>query len=196
MRRLLLIFGGVLLVVTAACGVTRSVRAALAQSIYYRTKFGSLSGQFEPEEVERRCLAANRLYRHNYYFSILTAEACYYGRFDRVTGEDKPGRVEIANYWCDAGLRLNNYQQPLRRLKARLLARTSPAEAVAYWRAYVDWHFWEPQNHAVLAELYAGAGDLDGAVAELYWTRGTEHEATARRAIDEAWRRERALPAL
>ena len=102
------------------------------------------------------------MYPYNYYFCIWTAEKAYYTSFE-VDNKEALRRLNIAQRWCNAGLGLNAYNSQLRRLKTHLLEKKSPSEAADYWKKYVEWQFWEPYNHAVLAELYAETGDFDKA---------------------------------
>ena len=176
-----------LLALLAAGGVWHGVRAGLAQALYYRAKYGAV--RHDRAEVFRLCETAHRLYPHNYYFCIWTAEMAYYAR-PGAGPEDDRFLLSVASRWCDAGLRLNPYKSQLRMLKARLLALSSPADGARYWERYVDWHFWEPAHHAALAEFRAAAGDFDGAMESLKWAKGSPYYAAALRSVHDAWQRE------
>ena len=172
---------GVALLVVSVAGLAQSARAGLAQTLYRTTKFG-LVRHAAPEPTLRRAQQAHRLYPYNYYFCIWTAEKAYYERagFD---GREQPARVEAARLWCDRGLALNPFNSQVQRLKTRLLARTSPRDALDFWKAYVDWYFWEPYHHAVLVDLYTRVGALADARDALRWVKDSPHYADASAAV-------------
>jgi len=146
---------GVVLLVLSLAGTVHAVRAGLAGGLSWRAHYGAPKAS--PEEIAALCSKAFALYPCNWYFSITAAEAAYYGAAE-VEGEAKGERLRLAQVWCDRGLAQNPYKSQLRRLKTRLLWTESPTQAIAYWEAYTQWHYWEPYNHATLAELYAQAG--------------------------------------
>jgi hypothetical protein len=187
-RRALAVLGGACLVVLSAAGLVHGTRAAVAQALYHQAKFGSANRYLAG--ILRRCEAAGRLYPWNYYFCSWAAGQAY-ARRDDVNGAQRAARMRAAERWCDAGLSLNPYRSQLRLLKTRLLQAYDLAHAIRHWEAYVDWAFWYPHHHAVLAELYASAGDVEKAAGELRWVRGTRYEARVRRAVREALARER-----
>jgi len=186
------IVAGVIVLAISIAGIVQGSRAGIAQGLYWQAKFGSVKDY--PRDVRlgatlRRCESAYRWYPYNYWFSIWTAETVWHERCDRL-GREVPERVDGAALWCDRGLALNRHKSQLRLLKARLLERDSAARAMRYWEEYVEWQFWEPYNHAVLAELRAKAGDYAGAVAALEWVGGSRHYEQAARMVNEAWNRE------
>ncbi len=173
---------GVFLLVISLAGMRLALRAGTAQAYYFTMKYGSpVADTFQLLEA---CRKAYALYPWNYYFSILAAEAAYSAWEQQRRHDDS--WFHQASLWCERGLRQNPWKSQLRRVQARLLWRDSPREAIRVWREYTDWHFWEPYNHAVLAEMYAMAGDFPRAEAELLWTEGTVEEQNARRAVDSA----------
>jgi len=186
---------GTILLIIAAIGVFGSARASLSYVIYHGAKFTPPRRHERPEAAARRCEAAHRLYPHNYYMCIWIAEKCWYARYD-IDGSESADRVALAAKWCDRGLALNTRKSQLRLLKTRLLAKHSLRDAIAEWKAYVDWHFWEPHNHAVLVGLYAEAGDFAEAARSLEWVKGSKHYAEAHRKLQEAWRKEILRPAI
>lgn len=157
--------GGVLLVLSAA-GVVHGVRASWAANLSRRAQLSATP--LGVDEILASCRKAYALYPWNYYFSIFAAESAYY-RADEVRGAAREARLSQSRLWCDRGLIQNPYKSQLRRLKTRFLWERSPAEAIAYWAAFTEWNFWEPYNHATLAELYAKYGDRRQAEAELRW---------------------------
>ncbi len=178
---------GVGLLAMSALGVVHGSRAALAQDCYRRAKYGAASG-----EVGQILVLARRAYAWypwNYRFSIEAAEKAY--RAAETGGEATRKDLRLqSQFWCERGVVQNRWKSQLRRLKTRFLWESSASEAIRYWEAHTDWQFWEPYNHAVLAELYARAGDFDQAERSLKWTEGTvEYESTRRLVLSEkeAW---------
>lgn len=155
---------GVLILVMSTAGLWYAGRAAWAARLSYRAQHGF--PQPDVEQILDWSQRAFSLYPYNYYLSIFAAETAYYRAGD-VREAARTERLRRAQLWCDRGLEQNGYKSQLRRLKTRFLWEESPAEAIGYWEAYTDWHYWEPYNHATLAELYAKAGDFEKAGREL-----------------------------
>lgn len=155
---------GILILVMSTAGLLYAGRAAWAARLSYRAQHGL--PQPDVEQVLAWSQRAYVLYPYNYYLSIFAAETAYYRAGD-VRGEAREERLRMAQLWCERGLEQNRYKSQLRRLKTRFLWEESPAKAIAYWEAYTDWHFWEPYNHATLAEMYAKAGEFEKADLEL-----------------------------
>lgn len=169
--------------------IVHGIRAGVAQGLYFRAKFGS--DREDLGRIVHGCKTACRLYPANYYFAMWTAETAYY-RWEADKGLDHA--LEAARKWCDAGLRVNHYRSSLRLLKMRLLRMDSTGEATTYWQEYVDWHFWNPHNHAVLAELYADSGRWGKAMQELRWVKGSPYYEHTRRTINGLWREQMKPP--
>ncbi|MCX7591089.1 MAG: hypothetical protein N2255_05615 [Kiritimatiellae bacterium] len=192
MRPFWLVTFSALLLVFSGAGVIHGVRAGRAQVLYHDAKYSIAA--HEPDGILRRCEVAQKLYPFNYYFHIWAAENAWRAYLGAAANEGRTRWLEAARFWCDTGLACNPYRSELRTLKMRLLAMDSVEEAIRYWRSYLDWHFWEPYNHALMVELYAKAGDFERAVAEMRWVRGSRHYEDARRILDEAWAREVRFP--
>ena len=167
------------------------LRAGIAQSLYFKAKFGGDRGDLQ--RIVKHCETSWRLYPYNYYFPMWTAENAYYGW---ESDDDAKGRLETARRWCDAGIELNVYRSALRLLKTRLLRTVSLGQATAYWEEYVDWNFWNPHNHAVLAELYAAGGAWGRAMQSLRWVRGSPYYEHARRSVNDLWREQMKPPTM
>jgi len=166
-------------------------RAATAQWTYFASKYGR-----QPRAVRELLAAARRAHRwypHNYYFAILAAERAHAEAAACAPPDEELWRQ--ARFWCERGLAQNPWRSSLRWLKTRLLWREAPAEAIRYWEQFTDWNFWEPWNHAVLAELYARAGAFEKADEALYWARGAPNYEDVRRAVLEEARRQAAAQA-
>ena len=176
----LAVIGAALLVVSGA-GVVYGGRAAMASRLSCRAQYGSPPAGVE--QILAWCREAYALYPWNYYFSIFAAEAAYY-KADEVRGDARMERLRQARLWCERALLQNGYKSQVRRLKTRFLWEESPAAAIAYWEAYTDWQFWEPYNHATLAELYARAGEPGKAEQSLKWVEGDPSYAQARETVE------------
>lgn len=173
---------GVFLAAVSVAGVWHSVCAGMAQGYYHRAKYGK--PEADTGRVLELCRRAYSWYPHHYYFSILAAEKAYYTA-EAQKGQSRKHRMEQAVFWCDRGLAQNWWKGQLRRLKARFLWEESPSKAIRFWEAFVEWQFWEPHHHAVLAEMYARVGDFDKAEGALVWADGTPEWGAARRVVDE-----------
>lgn len=178
---------GAALALLALAGAAHAGRAALAHAIYHQAKYGVARGN--PAGILRRCQTAHRLYPWNYRFCLWAAEEAFVGRFE-PDGRENAELLAASGTWCDRGLALNPREPSLRLLKARLLALDSPAAALASWREYTTWSYWDPFNQAVLVELSARAGDYEGAMAALAVTKGTPYEKKARESLRAAWQAE------
>ncbi len=177
------------MVLMSVCGTVQAVRAAISYAGYYQIKYGA-----EQTALWQKLDKAEDvydLYPWNYNLCIWCAEHSYYNRFD--DGREQEKLIVSAGKWCDRGLDLNPFKSQLRLLKARLLARESSAEAAEYWREYVQWDFWTPYHHAVLAEFYIDAGKLWEAADELRWLQNSGYYDDISEKIQEAWRKEMQL---
>jgi hypothetical protein len=157
---------GAVVVLLSAVMVVHCGRAALAARLSYKAQYS-----VPPASVEQALAYGHRawaLYPWNYYLSVYLAEMAYY-RAPDVAGDARVERLRQARFWCDRGLAQNFYKSQLRRLKTRFLWEESPLKGLEYWKAYTEWQFWEPYNHATLAELYARVGKFDKAEQSLKW---------------------------
>ncbi len=189
LRRSFLFGSACLLLASATIGLIHAVRATVAQGLYWQCKFGSVSSYpswTRLSATQRRCEMAHRLYPYNYWFCIWTAELAWYSRLD-PHGQEMVETMHVAELWCDRGLALNPWKSSLHLLKTRLLQRRNVADALHQWETYVNWHFWDPYHHAVLAELRALVGDFVGALESLDWVRGSSHYAEAAARIQSIW---------
>jgi len=191
MNKAIHVTAGCLLGLLSVAGTIRATNATRSYVAYHRAKYGCSKGN--SREVFQLAERADRLYPSNYYLCILASELAYH-TYDALDEPERSRRLSAAQFWCDRGLRKNPYKSQLRLLEARLAARESPARAARLWAEYVDWEFWVPHHHAVLVEFLVEAGEFGRAVEELKWTRNSGHHDAAKRAIDEAWRREMSPP--
>lgn len=181
---------GLLLLVVAA-GTIHGVRAAVAQALYYQSKYGS--ARTETTAVLGRADRAARLYPFNYRFCVYAAERAFATCHDGPEALSAP-HTAAARRWCDAGLALNFHSTTLRLLKVRLLEEESAARAAEFLEAYVDWDFWDPYYHAELVRLHAAAGDFAKAFRSLPWVEGSEYYVRSKKVLQAAWQREMAMP--
>lgn len=178
--------------VLSASWALNSARAYTAQAMYFDSRFGD--ARTNVMQIVNDCSLAHELYPYNYYYCWWAAINAYNGHFD-VQEPAGERLLSASKQWCDTGLELNFTNPDLRLLKTWLLERDSKQEAVRFWEAYVDWQYWEPVNHAFLAELYADVGDFESAYRELKLIRGFPEETRARAAVKESWARElRSVP--
>ncbi len=182
---------GALLVALGVFCTHYAWRASRAMHLYHDAKYGA--GAQSVSSVLRAVEQAHRLYPHNYRFCLWAAQQAYQGAAD-AEGEARDQLFRAAENWSGVGLGMNRFNGPLQLLKARLLQRSDPAAAAESWARYVKWHFWEPYNHAVLVDLYADAGNFDGAADALDWVKGSEHYEWALGRLQRAWRREMTIP--
>ncbi len=181
MNRKALLYAGVLLLAVSLLGLIQSARAGVAQQLYRVSKFSNTA---EPlGRTLKNCYTAHTLYPYNYYYSIFAAKKAY-GRWLSSKNEKHYG---ISEYWCKEAYAANPYNREVRELTTRLLAKKSPDLAVESWKIYLDWDFWNPYNHAVMAEMHAKAGNFSLAVASLEWIRGTKYYEPARSKVMEEW---------
>ena len=170
---------GGLLLLGAAGGLVHAARGTVAALNYKAAKYGT--PRPSTEAVLTLCRHAYAWYPWNYYFSIEAAERAYYDS-ERPSTNAAAWRQQ-AKWWCERGLAQNPHKSQLRRLWTRFLWEDSPSQAIAYWSAYTDWNYWEPYNHAVLAELHAAAGDFDRAGRELALIEAFPDHADAAKAV-------------
>ncbi len=172
------------LVTAAACLLilAHAARAAWAQWNYSSLRYGRGAAAPLPDKL-RRGEASFQAYPWNYYLCIYLAEAAWHASGSAAESE-RPFLLDAARKWCERGLALNPYRSQLRWLKTEFLRRESPARALQYWRAYVEWDFWTPHHHAALAELAAEAGDFRQAEESLYWAqRAADYEGVRERVL-------------
>ena len=156
-------FLGVLLLAGSAAGVAHAVSGTVAAGQYFMAVCARPPPA--PETVLALCAKAYGWAPWNYYFSIAAAELAY--RQSETATTNAAAWRRLSSLWCDRGLAQNPHKSQLVRLKTRLLWPDSPAQAIACWSEYTDWNFWEPYNHAVLAEMRALATRSQGGVSEL-----------------------------
>jgi hypothetical protein len=154
---------GLLLLIGSLAGVVHAARGAAAARQYFTAVYGR--ERPDSETIMDLCRKAYRWYPWNYRFSIVAAELAY--RKSEAASTNAAMWRGLATLWCERGLAQNPYKSQLIRLKTRLLWPEAPAQAITCWSAYTDWNYWEPYNHAVLAELHAEAGDFERADREL-----------------------------
>lgn len=174
------------LLALAVGGVVHGLRASAAQVLYYQSRHRPGLAARTPEEVDRVCRRAERLYPHQYYFAGFAGEWAYLNRF----GENdtlQPERLRLARHWADRALAGNPYRARFQQLHANLLAERSPEEAVHVWSRYVNWDFWNPFHHAFLAELLVKAGAHAEALRSVAFIEGTPPYAETRALVLRSW---------
>jgi hypothetical protein len=168
-------------------GVVHAARASAAQALYHRARHGAASGDL-PRGL-RLAERAYRFYPYHYYLCIWACRSAYEAAA-AAGASDAEGWRAAAGRWCERGLALNPYKRQLRLIRARIIARASPADAARYWEEYLSWHFWDQENHVAMVEFYAKAGRLHEAMEQLKWLKGADAEARARAALRRVWQAE------
>lgn len=170
--------------VLSACALAavHGARAALAARLYRMAKYGE--ARRDPLRVVRLCDRSIRLHPWSYAVCILAARTARDAAVEE-TDPDAPFLGPGAAFsWCERGLALNPYKVELRFLMADHLSLESADQGVAYWKEYVDWHFWSPSAHATLAQLLERAGRFDEALRELALVRQWPEYDPLRRRIE------------
>lgn len=184
-----------------------SIRAGMAQIIYYKAKAHSTlptvnsmsnkAGIKHPAQdnnyILTQCSKAQRLYPYNYRLLAWGAEKAF-DHSQNTIGADRIEYIHLAETLCNRGLSLNRYMMPLPFIKMQLLCLTSIKEGIKYWEQYVEWDYWNSYNHAVLAGLYAADGEFGKAMQSLQFIKGTEDFAEANKIVQDYWNADSAMP--
>ncbi len=160
-----------------------------SQFLYYQAKYGSLR---ENDSFALTALDSARDLDEANYNVCEHAARLAWDCAARTTGAARNAMTEQSRLWCDRALILNPYQRSMRWMHAQQLAREDPGLGLAAWRAYVEWEFWEPENHLILAELALNAHCLEIAEQALRWAQGAPGYAAMAERIKQE--RERAAP--
>ena len=177
---------GCLLVVAGLFGTAHAVRAAIAQRLYLKTKYGFAGGPVAPVakteaavEVARRAHAADRLYPHNYYFPSYAARRALSEATEARSSAEFRDALAGAQYFARRAVALNPYDGESRMLHALAMAEDGRVrEAIDYWReAVIAREYWSEANHEFLARLCLRSRDpedLEAAADELPFARDPE----------------------
>jgi hypothetical protein len=171
---------GFLLLVASMVGVVHAARCTVAAQHYFAAVHRRPAPP--PATVLKLCGKAYGWYPWNYYFSMAASGLAY--RQSETSATNAAAWRGLSTLWCERGLVQNPRKSELVLLKTRLLWPEAPAYALATWSAYTDWNYWEPYNHAVLAELRAEAGDFDLAARELELIRAFPEYRDAAARVD------------
>lgn len=142
---------------------------ARSQGFYYAAKYGSLRSD-DPAALAALD-AAHDLNAANYNACEHAARLAW-DIANRTTGVNRIELREQARLWCDRALALNPYQRSMRWMHAQQLAREDAGRGLSAWHAYVEWDFWQPENHLILADMALNARRLDIAEQALPWAAG------------------------
>ena len=177
---------GCLLVVAGLFGTAHAVRAAIAQRLYLKTKYGFAGGPVAPVakteaavEVARRAHAADRLYPHNYYFPSYAARRALTEAAEAKSSAEFRDALAAAQFFARRAVALNPYDGESRMLHALAMAEDGRVrEAIDYWReAVIAREYWSEANHEFLARLCLRSRDpedLAAAADELPFARDPE----------------------
>ena len=177
---------GCVLVVAGLFGTAHAVRAAIAQRLYLKTKYGFSGGLIAPVaktesavEVARRAHAADRLYPHNYYFPSYAARRALTEAAEAKSSAEFRDALAAAQFFARRAVALNPYDGESRMLHALAMAEDGRVrEAIDYWReAVIAREYWSEANHEFLARLCLRSRDpedLAAAADELPFARDPE----------------------
>ncbi len=173
-------------------GAIASVRFTFSSLVYRHARFARHSGG--EGAVRRAAELAQSAYRidpdnHPFWSWLSDGLVAAYG----ASGD--PDMLAGAALWSERGLAANRFGWRINVTRAKVLAEKSPDEAVRFWGLYVDWHYWEPFNHAYLAELHARAGDTGSALHVLRRIEGLPyHKQTLQIVTQWAGHQRSAIP--
>ena len=156
--------GGSLLAVISIMGIVHGVRGAISEVSYFQARYGHAR-----DELKRSLDLSGRAFDnlpYHYYACIWAGKQAFY--------EGGPKHADTAARWADRGMALNPYNSEIVHLKTEVTARQSVEKAIAIWKPYREWHFWEPFNHFVLFDLYLRADNIEAAEEVLYWLNDTK----------------------
>ena len=156
-RKIVRLSAGLLLLSISVAGIVYGTRVWQAQRLYFESKYGAASGN--PVRILENCRRAHELYPFNYRFCLLAAETTH-DSAARLAGAEAKACMDLSESWCRRGIVLNPYPRGFQWLLSEFLWTRSPELAIDNWRKYVDWDFWSPYNHSVLAGMYAKIGDF------------------------------------
>lgn len=183
-------FVSCLIIVLGAFGTVYAVKAALAQRLYLKTKYGLfLTLKYEEPrteeglEVAARAYRAYALYPKNYYFPAYAAKCALADAYAAENSADFRSHLARALYFSKLAVAINPYEAEGRMLYALIMSEDGrPEEAIAYWRdAVLEREFWNADNHNFMARLYLRSSttdDMKAAVAELPFVSDAEMKKT------------------
>ena len=174
-----------------AYGVVHSAIALAAQSGHYAVRLGILGahphGKVDSGAILKLSDRFHSWYPYDYRLCVWIGEGAFYGWGGSPDTHDGP-LLDVASVWCERGLSMNPHSRSLRLLRTRVLELEAPSDAAAYWEDFVEWDFWDPFNHAVLAGLAARAGGFVKALRSLEMTRNSPYYDDTRKDIRRAWK--------
>ena len=183
MNRWVTSFFGILLTMAALVCLLHTTRMVIASTYYHQAKYGS--SKEDVEYVLEKCRSAAALCGYHYLFFRLAADKAF-ALASKGDSADREYYFDQARFWCERSLALSSHQTLVNWIKARLLWRESPAQAIKHWENHVAWHFWDPFNHAMLACMYAQADDVPRAEKEVEWVKGSPYYDNTVRIIMDA----------
>lgn len=189
-RRFRLAIGCVLLF-AGLFGTWYSVRAARAQQLYLRTKYGYFRGtglerprETNATEAARVLQRARELYPDNYYFPAYVAWLQVDAMRQARDWEQFNNARDAALYFGREAVSINPYNSESRYAWVRALdAAERRNEAIEYWRGIVELEYWMPDLHQEYVRLLLRQGASSNLV-EAAKERVFIRDAALRRRLD------------
>ncbi len=168
-----------LFIVIGIIGVVYSIKAAKAQSIYVKSKYGvscplaikpPMSGGQELWDLHDTAVS---LYPHNYYFHSFAARATINLALEAASNpelsfDDYELLARKALFYAKMAIQTNPYDEESRIMYQEALVLNGEINAaVTFWESVVDLEYWNKAHHDIMAELYLKANSISLAVNEL-----------------------------
>lgn len=173
---------GVLAVGLALWWLPRCVQAERASLRYAEACYGPSSN-----DVTRVLALADEAFPiapEHYHFWALAADDAWNARIVAPISNAGESMGRQAKEWCKRALDANPWHPKARVLWASMVAENDVGEALRYWQTCVEWQYWEPFNHAFLAELQGRNGNFALASNTLGRIKGMPYYEDTRRILD------------
>lgn len=178
------------LIVAGAFWLLHASKAAVAQRMYRKAKFGFFLGHNGPilkespgvtdgKQAAAMAFRAAELYPHNHYFASYVASRALADAAVATTSEEYNDSIKRAVYFSRLAVSLNPTGEEARMLYAYSLAENGDiAEAIDFWEHnVVEREFWNDSNHEILARLCLRSSSpehLKKAAGEMPFVRDAE----------------------
>jgi len=173
-RRWIRIACGCILLVSGIAGFAHSLRTAVAQAWYHRTKSIIYEGTkyerlppTDPLTVLQTCEKAIDWYPANYYLADQASIRGLEGALEADNPEDFSRCFGAAEYWNKVSIAINPYNIDAMYIRARILVERGEAAAAAdFWRDTVlERSYWNDDFQEYYVQLLLAAGLETRAIA-------------------------------